>query len=137
MKHTVRTTWKEDMTFESVIDNHHIIIDAQPENGGKDTGPSPKKLLLSALAGCTGMDVVGILKKMRVNLTELHIDINAVMTEEHPKHYSEFHIIYEFSGEDLDEDKLRKAIELSQDRYCGVSHMFRTFSKITYEIKIS
>ncbi len=136
MKHTVETKWIDNMSFDSDIDQHRITIDAQPEHGGADAGPSPKKLLLTALAGCTGMDVVSILKKMRIEIHSFQIEVVAEMTEEHPKHYSAFHIIYEFSGTNLEEEKLKKAINLSQDRYCGVSHMFRQFAKMSYEIKI-
>lgn len=136
MKHIVNTSWSEDMAFHSFIDHHSIILDAQVENGGRDAGPSPKKLLLSALAGCTGMDVVAILQKMRVSLTGLNIIVEAEMTEDHPKHYSSFHIIYEFSGNDLEIAKLEKAVTLSQEKYCGVSFMFRQFAKISSEIKI-
>jgi putative redox protein len=136
MKHTVNTVWSEGMKFQSEIDQYSVQLDAQPENGGTDAGPSPKKLLLSALAGCTGMDVVAILQKMRVSLKGLNIIIEAEMTEEHPKHYSSFHITYEFSGNDLEMEKLEKAVTLSQEKYCGVSFMFRQFAKISSEIKI-
>jgi len=137
MKHTVTTRWKENMEFESEIDSHAITIDAQAEHGGSGKGPSPKKLLLSALAGCTGMDVVSILKKMKVSFSSLSIQVDAQMTEDHPKHYSEFLITYNFTGTDADIDKLRKAIELSQDKYCGVSHMFRQFAKVNYDIIVT
>jgi putative redox protein len=137
MTHTVVTQWKENMAFTTIIGNHYFTIDAQPENGGRDEGPSPKKLLLSALAGCTGMDVVGILQKMRVNLKSLTIHIDAEMTEEHPKHYNQFHIKYVFSGNQLEQEKLEKAVQLSQEKYCGVSYMFRQFAELKSEIIIS
>jgi putative redox protein len=82
------------------------------------------------------MDVISILKKMRIEPKTFNINIEAEVTEEHPKHYSSMHLIYEFSGDGLDEDKLRKAIELSQDRYCGVSVVYRKAMPVTYEIKI-
>lgn len=137
MKQTLNTTWNGDMQFDSLVSGHHVIMDARAEVGGHDAGPRPKELMLASLAGCTGMDVVSILKKMRVELTGFNVNIEAEMTEEHPKHYSSIHIIYEFAGKNLEEEKLRKAIDLSQDRYCGVSVVYRKAMPVTYEIRIN
>ncbi|MFT5766086.1 MAG: putative redox protein, partial [Saprospiraceae bacterium] len=82
--HSVKTNWKNKMAFDSQIDKHTVRIDTGGELGD-DSGPSPKKLLLASLAGCTGMDVVSLLKKMRVTITGFEIDIEADLTEEHPK----------------------------------------------------
>jgi len=136
MKHKVSTTWKEKMQFDAVVNNHHIIMDAVPEVGGEDKGPRPKELMLASLAGCTGIDVVSILQKMRVELDDFNIDIEADVTEEHPKHYTKMHIIYTFKGKALDPEKLKKAVDLSQERYCGVSAVYRQAMELTYEIKI-
>lgn len=136
MKHNVNTTWKGNMMFDSLVDDHHVIMDAPVNGGGEDKGPSPKKLMLTALAGCTGMDVVSILKKMRVELDNFNINIEADVTEEHPKHYKSMHIIYEFTGKDLPLDKLEKAVKLSQDQYCGVSFMYKKAMVITFEIVV-
>ncbi len=136
MKHIVTTAWKGKMKFDSFVTGHHIIIDASAEVGGENAGPRPKELMLTALAGCTGMDVVSILEKMRVELDGLDVNIEADLTDEHPKHYTSMHIIYQFKGKDLPMDKLQKAIDLSQERYCGVSFMYKQFAKITHEIKI-
>lgn len=136
MEHLVTTIWKENLQFHSKIDEHSVSIDALSESNETTKGPSPKKLLLTALAGCTGIDVVSILKKMRVPLQGLTIHIHAQLTDEHPKYYSSFHIIYEFEGNNLEKEKLINAIELSQEKYCGVSYMFKQFATITYEISI-
>jgi putative redox protein len=136
MKKSVNTQWKGDMKFDSEVNGHHIIIDALPEVGGSDAGPRPKSLMLTALAGCTGMDVVSILKKMRVEVESFNIEVSAEETEEHPKHFTSMHIIYHFGGKDLPLDKLEKAVELSQDRYCGVSFMYRKAMEVTHEIVI-
>ena len=124
------------MQFDALVGDHHVIMDASPEVGGTNEGPRPKALMMASLAGCTGMDVISILKKMRIEPKTFNINIEAEVTEEHPKHYSSMHLIYEFSGEGLEEDKLRKAIELSQERYCGVSAVYRKAMPVTYEIKI-
>jgi len=134
MIHQVKTTWKENMAFDSQIDKHTIRMDAAGLLGD-DTGPSPKKLLLASLAGCTGMDVVSLLKKMRVPFTNFEMDIDADLTEEHPKVYSEIRIKYRIFGSQLSKEKVKKAIDLSQDKYCGVSAMLEKNSPIVYTIE--
>lgn len=136
MKHAIESQWKGNMMFDATVNGHHIITDASEENGGENKGARPKELMLAALAGCTGMDVVSILKKMRTELTYFNVKVEADMTEEHPKHYTKMHLTYEFGGNNLNTDNLKKAIELSQEKYCGVSFMYRKSMDITYEIKI-
>lgn len=136
MKHKISTSWAGNMQFDAEVSGHKVVMDAIPAVGGEDKGARPKQLMMAALAGCTGMDVISMLKKMRVDVEIFDIDIEADMTEEHPKHYNKMHIIYKFKGEDLDESKLKKAVELSQDRYCGVSATYRQTMELTYEIVI-
>ena len=136
MKHNVITTWKENMMFDSLVSGHHVIMDASTDGGGENKGPRPKELMLTALAGCTGMDVVSILKKMRVELENFNVNIEANVTEGHPKHYDSMHIIYEFTGKDLPLDKLEKAVKLSQEQYCGVSYMYKKAMTVTFEIVV-
>lgn len=136
MKHTVETAWKGNMQFDSEINGHHVILDAKAESGGNDSGVRPKELLLTSLAGCTGMDVISILRKMRHEPTYFNIRVDGDLTEEHPKHYTSMHITYEFGGDNLDMEKLKKAVELSQERYCGVSHMFRQIIALSFDIRI-
>lgn len=136
MKHKINTSWKGNMQFNAQVSGHEIIMDAIPEVGGEDKGARPKQLMLAALAGCTGMDVISILKKMRMEVETFDVDVEGDVTEEHPKHYTQMHIIYKFSGNNLDAEKLKKAVELSQDRYCGVSAVYKQAIKLTYEIVI-
>jgi len=136
MKHTVDTLWEGNMKFDAVVSGHHVIMDALPTVGGNDEGARPKELMLAALAGCTGMDVVSILKKMRIEPEYFNLKVEAEMTEEHPKHYTSMHITYEFKGENLEIEKLQKAVEMSQEKYCGVSTVYRKAMEITHEIKI-
>jgi len=136
MKHTVDTSWKGNMVFDAVVSGHHVMMDSSVAFGGEDKGSRPKELMLAALAGCTGMDMVSILKKMRIEIAALNLRVEANVTEEHPKHYDRMHIIYEFSGHDLQMDQLKKAVELSQERYCGVSYVYKKAMEITYEIQI-
>lgn len=134
MGYKVNTVWKEKMAFDSQLGNHTVRMDTTPEMGD-DSGPSPKQLVLAGLAGCTGMDVVSLLKKMRVNYTGFEIDIEADLTEEHPIVFSEIRMKYLVFGKDIDHSKVEKAINLSQERYCGVSAMLKKNSPINYSIE--
>ncbi len=132
----VKTEWKREMAFDSEVHGHHVVIDSEPEFGGKNRGPGPKALVLTSLSGCTGMDVLSILNKMRVSPDQFRVIARAEQSEDHPKVYTSIHLIYEFKGKDLPMDKLRKAVDLSQERYCGVSAMLRKACTLTFEIKI-
>ena len=132
----INIDWIEDMAFETEVNGHKLILDADEPVGGKDRGPRPKPLTLVSLGGCTGMDVVSILNKMRVNFESCRVSVEAELTDEHPKYYKKIHLTYIFKGKDLPMAKLDKAINLSQDRYCGVSAMLRNSAELTYEIII-
>lgn len=136
MSNKVECAWKGDMAFEATVNDFKILIDADESVGGKNSGPRPKPLTLASLGGCTGMDVISILKKMRVEPEYFNIEIDGELTEEHPKYYHKIHLVYAFKGNDLPLDKLEKAINLSQDRYCGVSELLRKGAEISHEIKI-
>lgn len=136
MKHTLELNWKEAMSFETELDGHKLTLDASEDVGGKDNGPRPKRLMLAALAGCTGMDVVSILKKMRVSLDGFDVKIEADLTEEHPKRYTAMQIIYQFRGKDLPIAKLEKAVKLSEERYCGVMATLQDSVELTSKIVI-
>jgi putative redox protein len=133
---SIDVQWNENMAFTASIDDHKIIIDLPIESGGTNAGPRPKPLLLVALAGCTAMDVISILKKMKIEPEYFNIRVDGNVTEEHPKHFTDIHLIYEFRGKDLPLDKLQRAVELSQEKYCGVSETLRKALTITSEIRI-
>ncbi len=133
-KTNVEVKWKNNMAFDANINGHVIPLDAEASVGGQDQGPRPKPLILVALAGCTGMDVVSILNKMRVELEDFKVDVSGELTDEHPKYFNKIHITYSFKGKDLPMDKLEKAINLSQERYCGVSAMLIKVAELTHEI---
>ena len=135
MKQTIETSWAKGMAFETEIANHHLVVDADPKFGGKGNGPRPKPLLLFSLAGCTGMDVVSLLEKMRVAVDDLKILVTGELTEEHPKYYHKIHITYQIKGKDINTAKVEKAVNLSQDKYCGISHMLKKAADITYDIE--
>jgi putative redox protein len=136
VKHEVKVSWLEDMAFEADVNGHNIVLDAAEPVGGKDRGPRPKPLMLTALAGCTGMDVVSILKKMRVELDDFNVIVEGDLTEEHPKQYYKMNVIYEFKGTDLPLEKLKKAVSLSEETYCGVNALYKKAIEVTSEIRI-
>lgn len=136
MKDSISMSWLGDMAFETEINGHKLILDATEKVGGKDRGPRPKAMMMVALAGCTGMDVVSILAKMRVDYDSLNIRVDSELSEEHPKRYTKMKLIYEFKGKNLSLDKVKKAVELSQEKYCGVSANYREAMDLDYEIKI-
>jgi putative redox protein len=137
MSHKIECLWKSNMTFEADVDDHIITMDIDPMVGGEGLGPRPKLLLLAGLAGCTGMDVISILKKMRLEPEYFNISVEGDVKEEHPKYYNKIHIIYFLKGKDLDMEKVQKAVELSQEKYCGVSAQLRMSAEITYEIRLN
>ena len=128
------------MAFEAEITGHKVLMDAHSEVGGEDRGPRPKPLLVAALTGCTGMDVVSILRKMQVaeDIESFEIKTETEMTEDHPKTYTKMHLIYEFKskGQPLPLAKIEKAVKLSQERYCGVSALLEKALELSYEIRI-
>ena len=136
MKNKVTATHHSKMSFDLEVNGHKIVIDAEENVGGENKGPRPKPLMLASLAGCTGMDVVSILKKMRVEFDYFNVVVEGELTDEYPKQYKRMHIIFEFKGKDLPMEKLQKAINLSEDRYCGVSALYKKAIPISSEIKI-
>lgn len=136
MNNKVNVAWTGDMAFEAEVNDFKIKIDADERVGGKNSGPRPKALSLVSLGGCTGMDVVSILAKMRVKFDDFNVEVEGELTEDHPKYYNKIHVIYTFKGKDLPLAKIEKAVTLSQDSYCGVSAMLGKAAEITHEIII-
>ena len=132
-----KVIWNDGMSFTAKLDGFDIIIDADESVGGKNLGPRPKGLTLISLAGCTGMDVISILKKMRVDVDSFEVSTEASLTEEHPKRFKSIKLIYEFKGTDIPLDKVKKAVSLSEERYCGVSETLKPKVEITNEIRIN
>jgi putative redox protein len=130
----ISISWKDGMAFEADVNGHKFMLDASEKVGGRNLGPRPKPLMMVALAGCTGIDVVSILTKMRVELENFDIKVEGMQTEEQPVHYTSMHIIYEFWGRDLPYEKLEKAINLSLDKYCGVAAAYKKIMPLTYSI---
>ena len=126
------TKWKSNHEFESWQNHNSIQLD-----GSGHQGFGPKALLLAGLAACSGIDVVDILQKMRVEFSDLEIDVETTQTEEYPKVFKDIYITYKLKTEAQHEDKIKKAIDLSLEKYCGVSAMLQKNSPIHYKISIS
>ena len=135
-KEVVITEWLHNMTFKSDVKGHKITLDAEPNVGGERRGVPPKPLMLVALGGCTAMDVISILKKMRVEVEKFSVKVEGDLTNKHPRYFYHMHVIYEFTGKDLPMEKLQKAVALSEEKYCGVSAVYKKAIELSSEIKI-
>jgi putative redox protein len=130
----ITTKWLGKMAFES--DNPSglkMTIDAGPGDGGEGKGFKPKALMLSGLAGCSGLDVAMLIGKMKLEVRDFSIDVTANLTDEHPKYYDRVLLEYHFHGDKLEEKKLQRAVDLSVEKYCGVMEMFRRFAEVKIE----
>lgn len=133
----VTATWVAPMQFTGTAGHGApVVIDASPDNGGLGAGPTPMEDLLLALAGCTGMDVVSILRKKRIALEDLRIDVSGERAVNHPRIFTSIHLHYTLRGAGLSAESARKAVELSLDKYCSVAGMLKQTAKITYDIHI-
>ncbi len=136
MDTSINVKWNGKMAFETSLQGHTLLMDAGLESGGEDSGVRPKSLILASLAGCTGMDVVSMLAKMRVDIQGFELIVEADIEKEHPKYYNRINVVYQFKGRDLPYEKLKKAVDLSFDKYCGVSGLLRKAIPVTTEIRV-
>ncbi|MGD2085834.1 MAG: OsmC family protein [Candidatus Aminicenantes bacterium] len=132
-----RVEWKDGMAFEAHLGGFHFTIDSDEQFGGLNRGPQPKGLTLVSLAGCTAMDVISILEKMRVKVDAFEVATDAVMEKNYPKRILEIVVKYSFKGEDVPLNKVKQAIELSLENYCGISATLRPSVKISHQIIIN
>jgi putative redox protein len=129
MSHHITTLYNSGRSFTSNVNDHLLITDSH-EDETHNSGPSPKRLMLVALAGCTGIDVVSILEKMKVNFRDFSIDVHASLSDDHPKIYKEVTVTYKIKIAEADRPKMERAVKLSEDKYCGVAAMFRSFATL-------
>ena len=123
------------MQFNAIFQNNTVTMDASKQDGGNNLGASPKKLMLASLAGCTGMDVVSILNKMKVKYENFSIDVEATLSQTHSQIYNKVSIHYKISIAETDKIKMEKTVKLSQDKYCGLSAMFKAFASLSTQIE--
>lgn len=134
MAHEVDVQWMGKMQFNALVNGHTIIMDGPEKVGGEDNGPIPKPFVLTALAGCTGMDVASILRKKNKNPDNFDIKVVGELTQKHPIEYTAIHLIYDFSGSDAGRDDALNAVTDSQEKYCGVSSMLKKALPVTWEV---
>jgi putative redox protein len=134
MADKITTEWKGNMTFASDNPRGKLTMDASEEFGGTNSGLAPKAMMLSSLAGCSGLDVVSVLNKMKVTNYEFKMEVEGELTDKHPKYYHKVTVDYHFTGKDLKQSKFKKAVDLSVEKYCGVMEMFRRFATIDINI---
>ena len=125
------TIWHKDHEFTSSLEHNTIKID-----GARKKGFNTKALLLSGLAACSGIDIVDILKKMRVEFSHFSIEVKAAQTEDPPKVYKDIYITYRIKTDKENEKKVKNAIDLSLEKYCGVSAMLQKNSPIHHTLEI-
>lgn len=133
----VDVEWKHDLTFDAHQQERTIRLMSSPHQDPEHSAVSPKMLLLTGLAGCTAMDVVSLLPKMRVPFTRLRVVVEGTLSDEHPKTYITMHIIYEVQCDEQHTDAIERAIQLSKSTYCGVYAMLAKASTITHEVRIA
>ncbi len=127
----------KDMQFIATADSgHEVVMDAPPSAKGNNTGSKPSELILMGLGGCTGMDVISILRKKKQDITGFEMNVTAEVPEISPRTFTDFHIEYIVTGRDISEDAVKRAIDLSRDKYCLVGMTLAKASKMTYSYKV-
>ncbi len=133
----IETHWTPARRFTGVAESGAtLVMDSRTDQGGEGAGPSPMETALMAMAGCTGMDVLDILQKMRAPLDRFSIDVEAERAAEHPRVFTKIHVRYVVSGPGLKQEQVERAVGLSLEKYCSVTAMFRRTAEVTYEIVV-
>lgn len=134
MAHEVETQWMGKMQFNALINGHTVVMDAPEKSGGEDTAPIPKPFVLTALSGCTGMDVVALLRKEKKEVESFDINVTGELSKTAPIQYISIHLVYKFKGDDTNKEAALQAVTDSQEKYCGVSSMLKKIIPVTWEI---
>jgi putative redox protein len=129
-------TWTQGMQFKCDNRGMNSVMDAMPDFGGVNAGPTPKELVLNAMMGCTAMDVVSMLKKMRQEITAFQMRIDVTKNSEHPVHFKAATLYFDLSGE-VDKEKVMKSVTASLTKYCGVNYMISKTCQIQYEVRLN
>ena len=133
-QHEIETQWMGKMQFNALVNGHTIIMDAPERVGGEDNGPIPKPFVLTALSGCTGMDIVAILRKANKEVADFSIKVTGELSKQAPIAYVAMHVVYDFKGEPANQEAALEAVNLSQEKYCGVSQMLKKALPVTWEV---
>jgi putative redox protein len=133
-QHEIETQWMGKMQFNALVNGHTIIMDAPERTGGEDNGPIPKPFILASLSGCTGMDIAALLRKAQKEVNGLDIKVTGELSKQAPIEYVAIHLEYRFSGDEENKEAALKAVNDSQEKYCGVSHMLKKAVPVTWEV---
>ncbi len=135
---TTRVKWVENVTFLAESPSGHgIIMDGAPEHGGRNLGPRPMEMLLMGMGGCASFDVVAILKKQRLDIADVYVEISAQRAETNPKVYTEIHMAFTVIGSDIPLQKAERAVSLSAEKYCSASIMIGKAAKVTHSVSVT
>lgn len=134
MAHEIEVQWMGKMQFNALVNGHTIIMDGPEKVGGENNGPIPKPFVLTALAGCTGMDIAAILRKAGKNPDDFEMKVAGEISKKAPIEYIAIHVIYNFKGADANEQATLDAVTDSQEKYCGVSSMLKKALPVTWEV---
>ena len=132
--HEIETQWVGKMQFNALINGHTVVMDAPERSGGEDTAPIPKPFVLAALSGCTGMDIVALLRKSNNPVDDLNMIVTGELSKQAPMQYVSIHIRYDFKGNENSKEAALKAVTDSQEKYCGVSSMLKKAIPLTWEV---
>jgi len=131
-----KVRWQNKVSFEAEVGSgHKIMMDGSSDIGGENKGARPTELLLSGVGGCSGIDMVNILTKMRQEITALTIHVNGTRAEDYPKRFTDVHVHFELHGPNLDPEKVQKAAQMSMEKYCSVSLSLN--AKVTYSYEVN
>lgn len=133
---STRVKWVENRTFLGRSESGHSVVMSAKDEEGVSQGPSPMEMLILGMGGCTAYDVVSILEKMRENVTDCEVLIDAVRADDHPKVYTKIHAHFVVTGTNLSEEKVKKAVELSADKYCSASITLGKMAEITHDFEV-
>lgn len=134
MAHEVEVQWMGKMQFNALVNGHTVIMDGPEKVGGEDNGPIPKPFVLTALAGCTGMDIAAILRKAQKEVQDFDMKVTGEISKTVPIQYTSIHVIYDFKGPGENKEAALKAVMDSQEKYCGVSSMLKKAIPVTWEV---
>ena len=135
--HEIETQWMGKMQFNALINGHTVVMDAPEKSGGDDIAPIPKPFVLAALSGCTGMDIIALLRKSGQAIDDLTMTVTGELSKQVPIQYVSIHVLYTFKGDSNKREAALKAVMDSQEKYCGVSNMLRKAMPVTWEINFN
>ena len=134
---TAKVKWVEGFQFVGESGSGHaIVMDASPEAGKVMTGMTPMEMLLVGVGGCSGMDVVSVLKKKRQEVIDIAVNVSGEKAEFHPQKYTSIQLEFIITGKNISGDAVKKAVDLSMDKYCSVKATLEGSAKIRYSYKI-